>query len=155
MGRATTTDYVLAAVLQKPPLAAYDELVLDVGSDAALTTGNMVYASGNIPIGKVTEVLAHSSKVLLFSSPEQKFDVLVGSSNIPATAIGKGGGQYEVELPRGAQVSEGDNISIPSLKTNLYGIVSAIISNPSQPFEKILFSAPVNIYQLKWVYVEK
>ena len=155
MGRASTTDGVLAAVLKKPPYAPYDELILDAGSDMGFAMGDMVYASGNVPIGKISEVLAHSSKVLLFSSPGQTFNVLVGKSNVPAAAIGRGGGQYGAELPRTIDVSEGDFVSIPSLKSNLYGTINAVISDPSQPFETILFSAPVNIYQLRWVLVGK
>jgi cell shape-determining protein MreC len=155
MGRASTTPHILAAVLKKPPLAPYDELVLDVGSDMDFTIGDMVYANGNIPIGKIRDVSVHSSKVLLFSSPGQTFNVLVGKMNIPATAIGRGGGQYSMELPRTTAVSEGDFVSIPSLRSNLYGIVGAVVADPSLPFETILFSAPVNIYQLKWVLVGK
>jgi len=155
MGRASTTDCILAAVLQKPPYAPYDELVLDAGTNMGFAVGNMVYAANKVPIGKVTQVLSDSSKVLLFSSPGQTFNVLVGNSNTPATAIGKGGGQYSAELPRSVSIARGDTVSIPSLKSNLYGVVNAIIADPSQPFQTILFSAPVNIYQLRWVLVER
>ncbi len=155
MGRASTTDCILAAVLQKPPYAPYDELVLDVGANMGFAVGNIVYAANKVPIGKVSQVLGDSSKVLLFSSPGQTFNVLVGNANTPATAIGKGGGQYSAELPRSVAIARGDTVSIPSLKSNLYGVVNAVIADTSQPFQTILFSAPVNIYQLKWVLVEK
>ncbi len=155
MGRASTTDRILAAVIAKPPFAPYDELLLDIGSDTGLIAGNMVYATGMIPIGRITDVLTHSSKVLLFSSPGQTFSVQIGGANVPATAVGQGGGQYSAELPRTTAVSQGDPVSIPSLKSNLYGIVSAVVSDPSEPFETILFAPPVNIYQLRWVLVEK
>ncbi len=155
MGRASTTDVVLAAVLKKPPFAPYDELVLDAGTDMGFVVGNIVYAAGRVPIGKVTDVLSDSSKVLLFSSPKQTFNVLVGRSDAPAIAIGRGGGQYSAELPRTVVIEKGNSVSIPSLKSNLYGIVNAVIANPSESFQTILFSAPVNIYQLKWVLVER
>ncbi len=155
LGRASSTPIILAAVLSKPPLAPYDSLVLDIGSENGIVAGSMVYGMGNVPLGKITDVLAHSSKVLLFSSPGQRFDVLVGKTHIQAIALGKGGGQYVVELPRDSKVMEGDTVAIPSLKSNLYGIVSSIVSDPSQPFEKVLFAVPLNIFELRWVYVEK
>ena len=155
MGRSSTTPSILAAVLQRPPTTVYDELIIDVGADIGVTIGNVVYAANSIPIGKITDVLSHSSKVVLFSSPGQTYNVLIGKSNIPATGIGRGGGQYSAELPRTANVSQGDFVSVPGIKTNLYGIVQTILADPSLPFETIIFAAPVNIYQLKWVYVEK
>ncbi|MEI6304867.1 MAG: rod shape-determining protein MreC [Candidatus Taylorbacteria bacterium] len=155
LGRASSTKNILAAVLQRPPIAVYDELVIDIGADMGLSDGDIVYAAHNVPIGKIVDISAHTSKVLLFSSPGQSYNVFIGKSNIAATAIGRGGGQYSVELPRSADVSQGDHVSIPSMRGNLYGIVGSIIADPSATFETVLFSAPINIYQLKWVYVEK
>lgn len=155
LGRVSTSSGILAAVLQRPPTIAYDELIIDIGSDMNLSIGNIVYAAQNVPIGRIEEVNAHTSKVILFSSPGQSYSVFIGKSNIAATAIGKGGGQYSAELPRSADISEGDFVSIPSIKGNLYGIIRSIIADPSATFETVLFSAPINIYQLRWVYVEK
>jgi rod shape-determining protein MreC len=152
MGRASTTQSTLAAVLRRPPISAYDELIIDLGKDHGLSTTSLVYVSG-VLLGRVSEVLEQTSKVLLFTSPGQKVDVLIGSDHLPATAIGRGGGQYEVELPRDVKISEGDFIIAPSLDSRPLGVVTSIISDPIQPFEKILFSPPVNIYQLRWVSV--
>ena len=77
MGRASTTPYILAAVLKRPPVSAYDELVIDIGTDHALSTTSLVYASGNVLIGKVEDIMSDTSKVILFSSPGHAFTYLV------------------------------------------------------------------------------
>jgi len=154
MGRASTTDLILAAVIQKPPMAPYDELILDAGTNLGFEVGDMVYAADRVPVGKISSVMSNSSRVLLFSSSGQSFNVFIGKSNNPAMAIGKGGGHYSAELPRSVNISEGDIVGVPSLKSNLFGIVDATVADPSQPFQTILFSAPINIYELRWVLVE-
>ncbi len=155
MGRASTTQGILAAVIMRPPVSPYDEIFLDIGSDQGLQKDNIVYASRNVPIGKISEVYSHTSKVILFSSSGQSYSVLIGKNNTPATAIGLGGGQYSAELPRTSVVVRGDYVSIASVKASLYSTVDEIVADSSSPFETVLFSSPINIYELKWAYVEK
>jgi cell shape-determining protein MreC len=141
--------------LVRPPVAAYDNLVIDAGKDHGFATTSLVYASGNVLIGKVTDVQAETSKVTLFSSPGQKFDVMIGTTHTPAIAVGRGGGQYEAQVPRGSVVAEGDAVSAPSLNGKPFGIVTSVISDPAQVFVTVLFAPPVNLYQLRWALVQK
>jgi cell shape-determining protein MreC len=154
MGRASSTPRTLAAVLRRPPASGYDELVIDIGSDANVSTTSLVYAVGNVLIGRVSDALGQTSKVTLFSSPGQKYDVLIGTNNSPATAVGRGGGQYQAEVSRDVKVAEGDMVVAPSLNDHAFGIVTSVISDPAQPFKTILFAPPVNVYQLRWVLVD-
>ncbi|MBU6231084.1 MAG: rod shape-determining protein MreC [Patescibacteria group bacterium] len=154
LGRASSTPYTLAAVLEHPAVSAYDELIIDIGSDYGLQDGDPVYASGDALIGKVSEVLGDTAKVLLYSSPGQSYEVMIGKAHSSAEAIGRGGGQYEAQLPRDVSVSAGDPVNAPGLSAAPFGIVSAVVSDPAQPFEKVLFAPPVNIYQLRWVLVD-
>lgn len=145
---------ILAAVLQRPPFSPYDELIIDIGHDYNLSTSSMVYVSGGILIGRVVDVLNTTAKVKLFSSPNEKYEVLVGTSHTPATAIGRGGGQYETNVSRDTVVKEGDFVLNSALNDKPFGIVSAVLLDPTLPFETILFAPPVNIYQLRWVLVK-
>jgi cell shape-determining protein MreC len=154
MGRASTTPYILAAVLKHPPRAAYDELIIDAGLDAGFSVGNNVYAVGDLLIGRVFQVLGQTSKVRLFSSPGGTYPVMIGPDHAPATAIGRGGGQYAAELPRDIKVSEGDFVVVPSLNAKPFGVVTSISADPAEPFETILFAPPVNVYSLRWVLVD-
>jgi cell shape-determining protein MreC len=145
---------ILGAVLKRPPTAPYDMMIIDVGHDQGISTTSMVYATGNILIGRVVDVLSNTSKVKLFSSPEEKYDVLIGSSQAPAVAIGRGGGHYEAQVSRESGVKEGDYVISPGLNDGPFGTVSAVIFDPAQPFQTVLFSPAVNIYKLRWVTVK-
>ncbi len=155
MGRASTTPGILAAVLERPPYVPYDELIIDIGLDQGLSTTSKVYVAGDILIGRVAEVYQAISKVILYSSPGQKLEVQIGSDHVPATAIGRGGGQYVAELPRGTAIAEGDYVNTLSLKDRSFGTVSRILPDPAGQFEQVLFALPVNIYQLRWVMVAR
>jgi len=145
---------VLAAVLVRPPLAAYDEVIIDAGADQGIAVGAKVYAPGNILIGTTTDVLGETSKVTLLSSPGQTYPVIIGSNHITATAIGRGGGQYEAQIPQATQIAVGDSVSDANLSDGTFGKVTSILNNPTDPFETVLFSAPINIYQLRFVLVD-
>jgi cell shape-determining protein MreC len=144
---------ILAAVLVRPPQAAYDELIIDIGADHGITLGSKVYAPGNILIGSTTDILGQTSKVKLFSSPGETYYVLIGSSRIPATAVGRGGGQYQAEVPQASKINQGDTVSDSSISDAPFGIVTAVLANPADPFETVLFAPSVNIYQLRWVLI--
>jgi len=154
LNKASSTPKILAAILARPPVSAYDELIIDIGKDKNLSSTSVVYIGGNVPIGKVTEVFGNTSRVTLFSSPSNKQDVLIGPSHIPATSVGRGGGQYEAELPMGSKVSVGDFVLPTGLDARPLGTVVSIDSNTANPFEKILFAPSINIFQLRWVLVD-
>ncbi len=147
-------SYILAAVLKRPPFSIYDELVIDIGHDHNLSSSSLVYASGNVMIGHIVDVLQKTAKVKLFSSPGEKFDVLIGPSHAPAVATGRGGGQYEAQVSRDTKVKEGDFVLNSSFSNKPFGVVSVVLLDPTQPFETILFAPPVNMYELRWVLVK-
>jgi cell shape-determining protein MreC len=154
LGRASTTPHILAAVLERPPYSPYDQLIIDAGADHGFAVGNRVYAAGGVLIGQISDVLGQTSKVRLYSSPGNTLQVTVGPDHIPTTASGRGGGQYEADLPRDVKVAEGDYVQAPLFNDSTFGIVTAVLSDPTRPFEKILFAPPVNMFQLRWVMVE-
>jgi cell shape-determining protein MreC len=149
-----SSSRILAAVLKRPPVTLYDELIIDIGADFALSSSTLVYAPGNVLIGRVVDVLGTTAKVKLYSSPGEHFEVLIGAANTPATAIGRGGGQYEAQISRGSVVNEGDFVSSPLLNDRAFGIVQSVVSDPAQAFVTILFSSSVNLYELRWVVVD-
>jgi len=155
LGRTATSSRVLAAVLKRPPYSPYDELVIDLGHDNGVSSTSLVYAPGNVLIGRITDALSQTSKVMLFSSPGEQYQVLIGNAHTPATAVGRGGGQYQAQVSRDVKVSEGDYIVDPSLNDHVFGIVTSVVSDASDPFATVLFAPPVNIYQLRWVLIQK
>ncbi len=155
------SPYTLAAVLRRPPLTSYDELIIDIGTSQNVSVGDLVYASGNVLVGKVADTLGDTSKVILLSSPNTTYDVLISDNNtasknrsVPAVARGLGGGQFSVQVPRDIVANVGDIVMVPSINNKTIGIVGGVITDPTQPFETILFTSLANIYELKWVLVD-
>ena len=144
---------LLATVLVKPFLSAYDTLIIDVGSENGVTVGNKVLADGNTFIGYISEVYNDTSKVILYSSPGEQVKVLIGNNNVEKNAIGLGGGNFSAQVPKEIDVKEGDNIVIPSVSANVFGVVEKIEYKETDSYQNILFKSPVNISELKWVEV--
>lgn len=155
LGREDSSSLILAKVLKRPPFSPYDIFVLDIGSVDGIKAGDRVYAVGSIVIGEILEAGKETSKAKLYSSSGEKHNVFLGENAIEAVAYGKGGGVFEVSVPRDTKIKKGDSVTIPSLNDNFLAVVEDIISDPSHPFSTVLFAQPVNIYELKWVQVKK
>ncbi|MCE9549135.1 rod shape-determining protein MreC [Candidatus Nomurabacteria bacterium] len=149
-----TIDMVLANILAKPSQSLYDTLLVDVGSDNGVMEGNMVFAFGNIPVGKVSIVHGNSANVVLFSSSGEKTDAIISGRNIFIEAVGRGGSNFEIILPRDVILEKGNQIVLPGVSNYLLGVVEGVISDPRDSFQKVLFTSPVNIQELKFVEVQ-
>lgn len=148
------TKIVLGAVLEKPSISPFDIIIIDIGKINGVQKGDKVLYGGVIAIGQIEEVFEKTSKVKLYSSPGQKFTVFIGSKSIQAEAEGLGGGNFIVKLPKGIEVSEGDEAIVPSISTMIFGFANKIETDPEDSFQKIMFKTPLNINELKWVEVE-
>src|SRR3989304_2204585 len=91
---------VVARVISKPPRSFYDTLVVDAGSKEGIQVGEKVLYGDNIMIGEIAEVFEKTSKVRLFSSSGEVIDVTIGKRAVPALAVGIGGGNFEIQIPR-------------------------------------------------------
>lgn len=154
LGRHAGRDFMLARVLYSPGGVPYDTMVIDAGSDHGVAVGMRVYIDGDFVLGQVEKVYGRSSVVTLYSSSGNELPVLVGTSTVPATAYGSGGGNFRVVLPRGVPASAGDLISLPSLAPTYLGTIDAIERPEGSSLQAIYFKWPVNIFQEQWVYVE-
>lgn len=154
--RASTSPRTqrIAAVIARPGLLSSDELIIDLGGDDGVASTSGVYAPGRVFIGKVRELLPHSAKVALFTSPRESYPVLIGPKRVPATAVGRGGGQYRADVPHGSAVAAGDAVSDGSLYDRAFGVVTSVITDPANPFDTVLFAPPVNVSEIRYVMVE-
>jgi cell shape-determining protein MreC len=159
---ATTSDiysykskYVLGAVLMRPPASFYDELIIDLGLKDGISINDLVYAPGNILIGKVVEVLDETSKVLLITSPDQKYEAIVGQEKAIISLYGVGGSGMVAEVPQGLSVEVGDIVSIPSIDNKVVGFIKSKEEDPALPFKKLFISSGANIYNLAFVLVDR
>jgi len=161
------TSMILAGILSKPNQSLYDTLVLDAGEKQGIKIGDMVFALGNIPLGRVADVYPNSSKVILFSNAGEKTQVVVGDKpartddsgrsggNVFMEIVGRGGGNFEMIMPRDFVPQKGDQVFLPGIASYVLGIIETILSDPRDPFQKALLISPVNVQELKFVEVEK
>lgn len=146
---------ILAAILSKPNQSIYDTLLIDAGTNQGIKGGEKVFASENIPIGRVAVVYLNSSKVILFSSPGEKTQAIIPDKNIFLELIGRSGGNFEMILPRDITLQKGDQVTMPGVNPYILAIAETTISDPRDPLNKALLRSPVNIQELKFVEVEQ
>ncbi len=144
---------VLATILVKPPQNFYDILTIDIGANQGVKVGNLVIANANVYLGEVTEVYADTAKVVLYSSPGNKRAVTVGANSVSAEAVGLGGSNFSITLPREIEIKEGDVVVVPSITPNVFGVVEKINVEDKDSFQTILFKSPINISELNFVEV--
>lgn len=153
LGRNSERSLLLARVLASPGRAPFDTLIIDAGESLGVTPGTPVLVDGDFAIGEVTKVFSESSVVTLYSSSGNELPVTVGSSSLPTTAYGVGGGNFRIVLPRGIPIVEGDVIEIPSLSPLFAGVVDAVSKQGSGSLQEIYFKWPMNIQSIRFVYL--
>ena len=156
LGRKNTNgEMILGTILSKPRESIYGTLIIDAGENQGIAIGQRVFALGNIPIGRIAEVYGNSAKVILFSYPKEKTEVVINGRDVFMEVIGRGIGNFEMILPRDFVLDVGTEVILPGITPYVLGTVVSIISDPRDSFQKALIASPVNIFQLKFVEVEK
>ncbi len=146
-------SWLVAGVLVRPPSTPYDVLVLDVGSEDGVMVQQLVFGRTGIILGVVQEVLKNQAFVTLFSTPGMSTQVVISGQGVAVAAEGKGGGIYELHVPRDIVITEGDAVVLPGRQTEVLGEIQKIIFDPRDPFQTAFVSAPINFYQERLVYV--
>ncbi|MCK9352210.1 MAG: rod shape-determining protein MreC [Candidatus Paceibacterota bacterium] len=146
---------VLSRIISRPNVTAYDTFLIDTGKDGGISKGAKVFAGDTALIGIVEEVYARSSKARLFSTAGATTNVFLGPENIPAELFGMGGGSFFVEIPKDVDVKEGD---IAMLSDDPEHITAYIVSREKEldnSFVKFYLQSPANLFNIKYVSVEK
>src|SRR3989344_928730 len=146
-------NFLLSAVLSKPNQNPYDTLIVDVGETDGVETGNMVFALGNVPVGRVAAVYSKTSKVVLFSSSGEKMRVAVNGGGVVMEVAGRGGGNFEMILPRDFVLPEESVAILPGIFPYVVAIVKTIISDPRDSFQKALLVSPANMQEFGFVEI--
>ncbi len=156
LGKKNEKDnMILANILSKPNQSPYDTLIIDVGKKDNLIVGQKVFARGFVPIGRIAEVYLNTAKVILYSNPGEKTEVVITGKDTFMQIIGRGGGNFEMILPRDFVIEKGIEVVLPGLTPYVIATVQTITSDPRDAYQKALLSSPVNIQELKFVEVEK
>ena len=153
LGRAEHPKGVLAHVVTLPNRSLYDTFTIDAGSAQNIREGQIAYAFDSIALGTISAVADDHATVTLFSAPGRETTGSANGSNIAVTMIGRGGGEYEVRMPRDVQFAVGGMIAHQTVQTAVLAQIERIATDPRDPFQRLIAKAPVNLQALKWVIV--
>lgn len=153
LGRPYVKGGILGRVVTLPGRSLYDTLIIDIGTQDGVTVGSTAYAFGGVALGTVSAADVHQSTILLFSAPGREISGTVSDNNTTVTLIGRGAGEYEVRMPRDVLFQEGEVITEQSIHNVPLATIQKIISDPRDPFQRLLAKIPLNIQNISWVIV--
>lgn len=143
----------LAHVLTLPNRSFYGTFVIDAGSAEGLSVGQQVFAFNSIVLGTISSVTDHTATVVLYSEAGRETTGTTTGSDVAITLIGRGGGEYEVRMPRDVHFEVGGLIAHQSADVSVLAQIERIVTDPRDPFQKLYAKTPVNLQALKWVIV--
>ena len=155
---------ILGGVLTGPPGVPYDTLLIDAGAAQGVAVGDVVSAGGTTLIGTIGEVHHTTASVLLYSSPGQRYSVLLvphgtasttPTKSVPIELEGQGGASLRGEVPAGTLVRVGDMVVTPGVAGGFVGSVSVVTKKDSESFETLYVTLPINPLELRFVEVWK
>ena len=153
LGKKPETDFLIAAILFRPPSSDFDTFIIDVGQKDGVQKGMKVTAYGDILLGEISETFAGASKVKLYSYYETQINIFFEKANFYAPAFGRGGENFEITLAKDIDIEIGEKILTADLRPFILGEVQKIIKSESAPFQKIYFRYPINLNELRYIYI--
>lgn len=154
LGRKVEKNDIPAFVLARPPQSLYDTLVIDVGEDAHIKKDSRVMIDDNFWLGNVISVYSKTSVVRLLSSPDSKINLIISRTGTPIELNGRGGGNFEGDLPRGVDIQKGDMLVPTGFSSVVVAQVSMIEIDPEDSFQKIYAVIPKNLSLIQDVMVK-
>ncbi len=152
-GLAGDAGGIMAGVVARPPQSPYDALVLAAGSKEGVTLGMEAFGEGAVPLGIVSSVLAHFSRITLFSAPGMSTSGWVGHGHLSLLVEGAGAGALNASVPRSAGIVVGDIVSVPGPGSLPIGTVTRVDSDPSSPSVILRILPSLNLFSVTWVIV--
>lgn len=146
---------LLTRVVARPPFMAYDFLQIDKGSDQGVEVGAPVYAGHDVVVGMVSQVSNSYAFVQLVSSPGSEVTVFVSGATVFATMEGVGSGAARVRLSPSVRVAPGDLVLLSAIDSGIFGVITHVVNEPTQPEQFAYVSLPVSLQSLRYLTVGK
>lgn len=140
----------VAEIVMTPPFSPYDTFIVR-GNPDEIAIGQSVFVK-SILIGRVTELHGANAIIQLSSTPEQKTPVKINDTLI-AEAEGQGGLSFKINIPKDAEVKEGDPIYSMEHNNSIIGFVTAIEIIETSSFKTVLFQYPFNFSEVTFVQI--
>lgn len=151
------SDSVLASVIGKPSLSAYDTLLINVPE--VVQVGKRVYTISGIPLGTVSNVSGNDATVTLYSSPgvETNADIILEDA-VDSTSVvfrGRGGASFEAIVSKDIEIPVGSLATVPSLFSEPFAEVVKTVSRDDTKDQVVYLRSVVNFQYLRFVVIEK
>jgi cell shape-determining protein MreC len=130
---AAKENRIVAGVIARPDTLPYDFLQIDRGVNDGIEVGAPVFVGTDIVIGLVVHTTAQYSFVELFTTPGFEATIFLSGPDVVAKMYGMGGGVARVSLPQGIPVQIGNLVHVPSVEPGVFGKISYIENEPTQP----------------------
>ena len=84
-------------------------MIIDLGSEDGIAAGDLAVAENNIFIGRIQEVWAKNSRLILSSSASESYSSILLPQNLPVLALGSNNQELLLDLvPENMEVNAGD-----------------------------------------------
>jgi cell shape-determining protein MreC len=154
LGGATAAEEeeaIPAAVLTRPPTSPYDTLLVAAGAREGAMLHMEAFGAGGVPVGFVSAVSSHVSRVTLFSAPGIETDAWLGDAATGIRLSGKGGGPFIASIARTIPAAVGDIVSISGPGRIAVGSVAQIDADPLSPTVRLDILPLINPFSIAWV----
>ncbi|MEX0919013.1 MAG: hypothetical protein WDZ85_03595 [Candidatus Paceibacterota bacterium] len=153
--QTASPEAVVGQVVARPRFLPYDIflLTLPAGGGETVRLNDKVTWQGRILLGEVVQLAGDNARVKLYSSPGIRRLALVGPDKIQAVLVGRGGGNFTIDLPRGLDIPVGSVVYHALNPSLILGLVGEVVKQPENPSQVIHVRTPVNIYTLKWLEI--
>lgn len=113
---------------------------------------SLVLSEGGLPLGVIERNTNKYSLVKMFSSSGEKTEINM-TDGTPAILIGRGGGNFKINLLREAKVFVGDKVFMSGINEPIAQI-DYIDFDPRDPYQTIYLSGIQNIFKIDYVWVK-
>lgn len=152
-GRDVELRGVLGHVLASPARSPYDTFILDIGSADGVSTGDAVLFDSTLSVGVIESTSQHGARVRLFSSPAYESQVSIGTSTALVTAVGRGGGSFELRVPKDLPVAVDDALMLVGAQRGALGFVQSVEARDADSFQTVYATSPINLFETREVLV--
>ncbi len=147
---------IVAQVISRSSSVSIQSITVDKGSSEGFAVGMPVMAQGYL-IGRVEEVLSHSSKVKLITSADSLLPVVLQNSRSVGLLKGGAEGLLVDEIPRDVAIVQGEAIVTSNvgdvIKSGIpIGTVSLALSGKSDVFQSARVTSPIDLSRLEVVF---
>lgn len=146
---------VIARVQARVVQGGLDALVIDAGAVEGVAVNAPVLITGDIYIGRILRVEAHTATVILLSATKEKTEVRFSKAAINSVAEGRGLSIFEVDVPSGVHIEKDETLWTTGPRPFVVGFVAHVDKSDAKPFQTIRSSLSVAIADMEEVYIVK